>query len=76
MLFKIEIEDGHGIWNDVRGADDAILTFEREDDARAKMNELYPVLVQMEKYGDPKRARVVRIFRDDEEWAGWPTKKK
>ena len=39
MMFKIEVEEGEGIWSDVRGADDAILTFENEDDARAKRAE-------------------------------------
>jgi hypothetical protein len=28
-MFKIEVEDGHGLWSDVRGADGAILTFEK-----------------------------------------------
>jgi len=67
-MFKIEVEDGHGIWKDVHGADGALLTFEQEDEARAKLAELYPVLVQMEKYGDPKRTRVIRMFKDDAEW--------
>jgi len=47
---KIEVEDGASIWTDVRGGDGAILTFEREDEARAKLAELFPVMVQMEKY--------------------------
>lgn len=38
-MFKIEVEDDEGGWSDVRGADDAILTFENEDDARAKRAE-------------------------------------
>jgi hypothetical protein len=67
-MFKLEIEDGHGIWSDVRGADGSILTFETEDDARARLVELYPVMVKMEQYGDGKRTRVVRVFRSDEEW--------
>jgi hypothetical protein len=67
-MFKIEIEDGRGIWTDVRGADGAILTFAQEGEARAKLMELYPVLVQMEKYGDPKRTRVIRIIEDDDDW--------
>ena len=71
-MFKIEIEDGHGIWTDVRGADGAILTFAKEDEARAKLRELYPVLVQMEKYGDPKRTRVIRIIKDDDDWSQKP----
>lgn len=67
-MFKIEVEDGKGIWSDVRGADGAVLTFEKEEDARAKLAELFPVIVQMEKYAGGKRTRVVRIFRSDEEW--------
>ena len=71
-MFKIEIEDGHGVWTDVRGADGAILTFAQEGEARAKLMELYPVLVQMEKYGDPKRTRVIRIIEDDDDWPQSP----
>jgi biotin carboxylase len=67
-MFKIEIEDDRGLWSDVRGADGAILTFESEADARAKLAELYPVMVQMEKYAGGKHTRVVRVFRSDEEW--------
>jgi len=47
----------------VRGADGAILTFEKEDDARAKLAELFPVIVQMEKYTGGKRTRVIRILK-------------
>jgi hypothetical protein len=71
-MFKLEIEDGHGIWTDVRGADGAILTFAKEDEARAKLRELYPVLVRMEQYGDPKRTRVIRILEDDDHWPQKP----
>jgi len=67
-MFKIEIEDGHGLWSDVRDPNGTVLTFEKEQDARAKLAELFPVIVQMEKYGGGKRTRVVRIFRSDEEW--------
>ena len=75
-MFKIETEDGHGIWKDVRGADGNVLTFNDEASARAKLAEMFPVLVQMEKYGDPKRTRVVKVFRTDEEWKdGTPPKK-
>ena len=38
------------------------MTFEREEDARAKLAALFPVLVQMEKYAGGKRTRVVRIL--------------
>jgi len=67
-MFKLEVRDEHGIWSDIRGGDGAVLTFDDESEARAKLEALYPVLVKMEKYGDPKRTRVVRVFRTDEEW--------
>jgi hypothetical protein len=72
VVFKIEVEDGRGIWTDVRGADGAILTFEREDEARAKLAELFPVMVQMEKYAGGKRTRVIRILEDDDDWPKRP----
>ena len=71
-MFKIEVEDGRGIWTDVRGGDGAVLTFEREDEARAKLAELFPVMVQMEKYAGGKRTRVIRILEDDDDWPQRP----
>ena len=70
--FKIEFEAGNGIWNDVRGADGALLTFDNEADARAKLAELYPVEVQMERYGGGKRTRVIRILTDEDDWPQRP----
>jgi predicted Ser/Thr protein kinase len=71
-MFKIEVADENDRWTDVRGEDGAILTFAEEDTARAKLAALYPVLVQMEKYGGGKRTRVIRILKDDED--DWPKK--
>ena len=71
--YKIEVADEHDRWTDVRGADGAILLFDDEARARAKLAELYPVLVQMEKYAGGKRTRVIRILGDDED--DWPQKK-
>ena len=36
--------------------------------------ERFPVLVQMERYGDRKRTRVIRILVDDED--DWPQRPK
>lgn len=66
--FKIEVEEANGLWHDVRGSDGAVLTFDDEATARAKLVELYPVLVQMERYGDGKRTRVLRILVDEDDW--------
>jgi hypothetical protein len=67
-MFKIEYEDDKGIWHDVFGADGKLLTFEREDAARAALAERYPILVQMEKFGDGKRPRVIKILVDEDDW--------
>ncbi len=66
--FKIETEDDKGLWHDVRGSDGVVLGFDSEVDARAKLSELFPVLVQMERYGGGKRTRVIRILADEDDW--------
>ncbi len=67
-MFKMEIEDAYGLWSDVRGSDGAVLTFEHETEARAKLAEFYPVMVKVDKYCGNKHTRVVRVFRTDQEW--------
>jgi hypothetical protein len=71
-MFKIEVEDGKGLWSDVRGDDGNVLTFESEDAARAALAERFPVLVQMEKFAGGKRTRVIRILEDDDDWQKRP----
>jgi len=71
-MFKIEVEDGTGVWSDVRGEDGKVLTFEAEDAARAALAERFPVIVQMEKYAGGKRTRVMRILVDDDDWPKRP----
>ena len=66
-MFKIQVEDGNGIWSDVRGDDGNVLTFASEDVARAALAEKFPVLVQMERYAGRKRTRVIRILEDESE---------
>ena len=66
--FRIEVEDDKGLWHDERGADGAPLIFDDEGAARAKLAELYPVLVQMERYGGGKRTRVIRVLVDEDDW--------
>jgi hypothetical protein len=69
--FKIEVEADNGLWHDVRDDNGALLVFADEASARAKLSELYPILVQMEKYAGGKRTRVIRILVDEDDW---PTK--
>ena len=66
--YKIEIEEGNGLWHDVHASDGTLLTFDDEAAARATLAELYPVLVQMERFGDGKRTRVLRILVDEDDW--------
>ena len=68
MKFKIEVEDEKGIWSDVHDAAGKLLTFDKEEDARAALAQRYPVLVQMEKYAGGKRTRVIRIIEDEDDW--------
>ena len=63
-MFKIEYEDDKGIWHDAYGEDGKLLTFEKEDEARAALAARYPILFQMEKYGGGKRTRVIRVLND------------
>ena len=70
-MFKLQVQDDDNdarVWHDVKGADGAVLTFEKEAEARAKLEELYPILVKMERYAaDSKRTRVIKILKDDED---------
>ena len=68
MRYKIEIQDETGIWSDVRGGDGKPLVFDDEAQARAALNERFPVLVQMESYGGGKRTRVIRVIQDEDDW--------
>lgn len=77
-MFKLQVQDDDkdaSVWHDVKGADGQVLTFAERGAARARLEELYPVLVKMEQYkADVKRTRVISILDDnaDEEWAGTP----
>ena len=50
-----------------RRAEGSILAFDSRDDAKAKLAELFPVLVKIEQYAGDKRSRVVQVFRADAE---------
>ena len=70
-MFKLQVQDDDNdarVWHDVKGPHGAPLKFEKETDARAKLEELFPVLVKMERYAGPKRTRVISIITDDEDW--------
>ena len=74
-MFKLQVQDDEDdarVWHDVKGANGELLKFEKESDARAKLVELFPVLVNMENYTGPKRTRVINIITDED---NWPKKK-
>ena len=70
-MYKMQVQDDKNnprSWHDVRGPDGSVLTFEREAEARAKLESLYPVEVKMEKYTGPKTTRVIAILEDEDDW--------
>jgi hypothetical protein len=70
-MFKLQVQDDDNdarIWHDVKNAQGQLLTFEKEADARAQLEALFPVLVKMERYAGPKRTRVLNIIPDDDDW--------
>ena len=70
-MFKLQVQDDDNdarVWRDVKGANGELLKFDKEADARAKLAELYPVLVKMEQFAGPKRTRVINIIDDEDDW--------
>lgn len=70
-MFKLQVQDDEDdarVWHDVKGSGGELLKFEKESDARAKLEELFPVLVKMERYAGPKRTRVINIITDEDDW--------
>jgi len=66
-MFKMQVQDDKNdprSWHDVKGPGGTLLTFEKEADARARLEALYPVAVKMEKYSGPKTTRVIAILED------------
>ncbi|HVK53784.1 MAG TPA: hypothetical protein VM532_02030 [Burkholderiales bacterium] len=65
-MYKIQVQEENGAWRNVDDPNGAPLTFRDKSQARAKLEELYPVLVKMEKYAMPKRTRVVAMWDEEE----------
>ncbi len=70
-MFKLQVQEDDKdpqAWHDVRGADGKMLIFEKEIEARARLEQLFPILVKMERYAaDSKRTRVVSMYAEDQE---------
>lgn len=71
-MYKLQVQDdpdNPGSWHDVMGPDGALLTFSKEDDARRKLEQLYPVLTRAEQLeAAPKMTRVLNIITDEDDW--------
>jgi len=71
MRFKLQVQEDDKDprqWHDVHAADGSLLVFDDEGAARSKLEELYPILVKMERFEqDTKRTRVLRIIEDDDD---------
>ena len=63
--FKLQVQDDDAradVWRDVKDAGGALLLFQNEPDARSHLEQLFPVLVKLEKFAaGPKRTRVVIV---------------
>ena len=61
--YKLQVQDDDAnatVWHDVNSDAGSPLFFQDEAKARAKLEELYPVLVKLERFqSGPKRTRVI-----------------
>jgi hypothetical protein len=64
-IYKLQVQEDEAnatLWHDVNSAAGSALLFEDETKARAKLEELFPVLVKMERFAaGPKRTRVIIV---------------
>ena len=66
-IFKLQFEDEAQVWHDVKSPQGEVVTFDDEKKARAKLEEIYPVEVKLERYqSGPKRTRVIAIWADED----------
>jgi hypothetical protein len=69
--FKLQVQEDetdHRLWHDVLSPEGKPFVFDKEEEARTKLEELFPVLFKLEKFAaGPKRTRVIVIASDDED---------
>jgi hypothetical protein len=70
-MFKLQVQEDDKdpqAWHDVNGPDGKLLTFEHDVEARAALEQLFPILVKMERYAaGSKRTRVVSMYAEHED---------
>jgi hypothetical protein len=61
--YKLQVQDDDAhpeSWRDVLNEHGKLIVFDKEPDARAKLEEMFPLLVKMERFASgPKRTRVL-----------------
>ena len=61
--YNLQVQDDAArpdYWHDVKSESGQLLVFDKEPDARARLEELFPLLVKMERFASgPKRTRVL-----------------
>jgi hypothetical protein len=69
--FKLQVQEDetdHRVWHDVFTPQGKLYLFDVEAEARAKLEELFPVLFQLEKFAaGPKRTRVIAVVAEDDD---------
>ncbi len=67
--YKLQVQEDEADprqWHDVLSPAGSLLVFDDESLARAKLRELFPVLVQLEQFAaGPKRTRVIAILAEE-----------
>ena len=68
IMFKLQVQEDEQdpqAWHDVKGPDGKLLTFDKETEAHARLEQLFPILVKMERYAaGSKRTRVVSMYAE------------
>lgn len=63
--YKLQVQEDDAnatLWHDVKSTTGTLLVFQDENQARAKLEELFPVLVKLERFASgPKRTRVIIV---------------
>jgi hypothetical protein len=69
--YKLQVQEDESdprLWHDVSTPEGRLYLFDDPAEARAKLEELFPVLYKLEKFSaGPKRTRVIAIYGADDE---------
>jgi glycine cleavage system protein P-like pyridoxal-binding family len=60
-MYKIQVQEADGYWYDFHTVNDKLLICKTEQEARAKLEEFFPTLVEMERHIRSKRTRIKEI---------------